>query len=223
MPASSTGGQRAVSGYPITLVDLADTPCLVIGGGDVAARKVSALREAGARPVVISPALCDTLRHQVDEGEIDAIERRYQPGDLAGVRLVIAATDDPMTNEAVWREAQEEGCLLNVVDDPPKCSFHVPATVRRGALTLAVSTDGNSPLLARRIRETLEQQFDLAYEPYLELLGELRPWVQETVGDPNRRKALWESVLDSDVLDLLRDGRTEAARQRAEAIVESFR
>jgi precorrin-2 dehydrogenase/sirohydrochlorin ferrochelatase len=211
-----------MSGYPITLVDLANTPCVVIGGGEVAARKVAALREAGARPVVISPALCATLERQVEEGEIDVIQRRYQIGDLAGVRLVIAATNDPATNEAVWREARDIGCLVNVVDDPPRCNFYVPATVRRGALTLAVSTGGRSPLLARRIRKMLEQQFDIAYEAYVELLGELRPRVQEHV-EPTRRKALWMSLLDSDILDLLRSGQTQAARQRAETIVDAFR
>jgi precorrin-2 dehydrogenase/sirohydrochlorin ferrochelatase len=92
--------------------------------------------------------------------------------------LVIAATDDPAINEAVWRDAQAVGCLVNVVDYPARCNFHVPATVRRGALTLSVSTGGTSPLLARRIREVLDQQFDGAYEPFLALLGELRPLVQ---------------------------------------------
>jgi precorrin-2 dehydrogenase/sirohydrochlorin ferrochelatase len=212
-----------VTGYPITLVDLANMPCLVVGGGGVAARKVAALREAGARPVVISPALCESLRRQVEQGEIDAIQRHYQVGDLAGVRLVIAATDDPATNEAVWREAQDTGCLVNVVDDPPRCNFYVPATVRRGALTLAVSTSGKSPLLARRIRKLLEEQYDTAYEAYVELLGELRPRVQEQVAELDRRKALWEALLDSDVLGLLRAGQTQAARQRAETILETFR
>lgn len=212
-----------MNGYPVTLVDLASTKCVVVGGGEVAARKVTALRQAGARPVVISPVLCDALSRQVDDDVIDAIQRQYQSGDLAGARLVIAATDDAATNEAVWREAQDAGCLVNVVDDPLRCNFYVPATVRRGALTLSVSTGGKSPLLARRIRESLEQQFDIAYEPYLALLGELRPWVQEQVVEPAHRKALWESLLDSDVLELFRAGQREAARQRAEEIVETYR
>jgi precorrin-2 dehydrogenase/sirohydrochlorin ferrochelatase len=211
-----------VNGYPITLVDLANTPCVVVGGGQVAARKVASLLEAGGRPVVISPALCDELGRRVEADEIEAIRRHYQAGDLSGVRLVIAATDDPATNEAVWREARDAGCLVNVVDDPPHCNFHVPATVRRGSLTLSVSTGGNSPLLARRIRRMLEQQFDAAYEPYLELLSELRPRVQEQVGEPARRKALWEALLDSDILELLRTGQTQAARQRAGDIIEAF-
>jgi siroheme synthase-like protein len=159
----------------------------------------------------------------VEEGEIDAVERHYQAGDLTGVRLVIAATDDPATNEAVWREAQKIGCLVNVVDDPPRCNFYVPATVRRGSMTLAVSTGGKSPLLARRIRKMLEEQYDPAYEAYVELLGTLRPRVQKQVARLDRRKALWNALLDSDVLDLLRAGQTQAARQHADTIIETFR
>jgi precorrin-2 dehydrogenase/sirohydrochlorin ferrochelatase len=212
-----------VSGYPITLMDLAHARCVVVGGGEVAARKVAALREAGACPVVISPVLCDTLWRQAEAGEIEALEREYQPGDLVGAQLVIAATDDPETNEAVWQEAQAVGCLVNVVDDPDRCNFYVPATVRRGDLTLSVSTGGNSPLLARRIRESLEQQFDAAYEPYLALLGELRSRVQAEISDPARRKALWQALLGSDVLELFRSGKPKAAHQHAEQIVETFR
>jgi precorrin-2 dehydrogenase/sirohydrochlorin ferrochelatase len=112
---------------------------------------------------------------------------------------------------------------VNIVDDPARCNFHVPAVVRRGALTLSISTGGNSPLLARRIRETLEKQFDPAYERYLDLLGELRSQTREQVADSTQRKALWKSLLDSDILDLLRAGQVVAARQRAEEIVETFR
>lgn len=209
-------------GYPITLVDLANTRCLVVGGGEVAARKVAALLAAGARPMVISPAFCESLRRQIEQGRIDAMERRYQSGDLAGVRLVIAATDDPVTNEAVWREAQDTGCLVNVVDDPLRCNFFVPATVRRGALTLAVSTSGKSPLLARRIRQELEAQFEPAYEAYVDLLGELRPIVQE-IASAALRKRLWEAILGSDVLDWVRAGDIQAARRRALTIIETVR
>jgi precorrin-2 dehydrogenase/sirohydrochlorin ferrochelatase len=211
-----------VSGYPVTLVGLDSARCIVIGGGEIASRKVMALCEAGAQPVVISPVLCGILQELADRDLIDVVRRPYRSGDLAGARLVIAATDDPATNEAVWQEAQRTGCLANVVDDPLHCSFHVPATVRRGALTLSVSTGGNSPLFARRIRETLEEQFDSAYASYVALLGELRPTVRDRVADPVRRKALWRALLDSQLLDLIRAGQLQAARQLADEIVETF-
>jgi precorrin-2 dehydrogenase/sirohydrochlorin ferrochelatase len=211
-----------MNGYPITLVDLANARCIVVGGGEVAARKVLALCEAGAHPVVVSPALCNALQFQVEAGEIEVVAREYQPGDLAGARLAIAATDEPAINEAVWQEARTLGCLVNVVDDPTRCNFYVPATVRRGALTLSVSTSGYSPALARRIRQSLEQQFDSIYEPYLDLLGRLRPVVQEQVANPAERKLLWESLLDSDILELLRAGAAEAALQRAHEMVAPY-
>jgi precorrin-2 dehydrogenase/sirohydrochlorin ferrochelatase len=162
------------------------------------------------------------LEHQADTGSIDAVRRFYEPEDLDGARLVIAATDDEATNEAVWRGARARGCLVNVVDDPARCNFHVPAVVRRGALTIAVSTGGNSPLLARRTREALEEEFDGAYEPYLALLGELRPLIQAQVTDTTRRRALWAALLDSEILELLRSGASEAARRCAEEILEAY-
>jgi precorrin-2 dehydrogenase/sirohydrochlorin ferrochelatase len=210
-----------MTGYPITLVGLEEARCVVVGGGEVAARKVDALRQAGARPVVISPVLCEALHRQAESGQIEAIQREYQAGDLFGARLVVAATNDATTNDAIWHEAQSVGCLTNIVDDPAHCNFYVPASVRRGHLTISVSTGGSSPMLARRIRETLEQQFDSAYEPYLALLGELRPLIREQVKDPARRKALWEALLDSDIVELLRSGNPVAARERAQQIIEA--
>jgi precorrin-2 dehydrogenase/sirohydrochlorin ferrochelatase len=211
-----------VNGYPLVLVDLARSLCVVVGGGEIAARKVAGLCQAGARPLVISPQLCDALRRRIADGEVNVLERTYQPGDLAGARLVIAATDDPAVNALVWHEAQAAGCLVNVVDDPGYCNFHVPAVVRRGDLVLSISTGGNSPALARYMREGLEQQFDAAYEPYLALLGELRPLVQQRVANPASRQALWTSLLKSDILEMLRSGAVQQARQRAQEIIDTF-
>jgi precorrin-2 dehydrogenase/sirohydrochlorin ferrochelatase len=211
-----------VSGYLISLVNLEAARCVVVGGGHVAARKVFSLFEAGAKPIVISPMVCNALQGLAERGEIDVIWRDYRRGDLRGARLAIAATDDPATNEAIWQEGQAAGCLVNVVDDPEHCDFFVPALVRRGALTIGISTGGTSPLLARRIREALQQQFDVAYEPYLALLAELRPVIQAQVADLTTRKALWAALLDSNILILLRAGQLEAAQQHAQEILESF-
>jgi precorrin-2 dehydrogenase/sirohydrochlorin ferrochelatase len=211
-----------VKTYPIALVGLEDLRCVVVGGGQVAARKVAALREAGARPIVISPMLCEALQRHAEQGEIQVIERAYQTGDATGAHLVIAATDDPGINEAVWQEARSLGCLVNVVDDPARCNFHTPATIRRGELTISISTGGNSPALARRLRQELEAQFDAGYAPYLALLGELRPLVQEQVAEPATRRAVWETLLDSDLLALCRVGEVQAAHDRAIEIIDSL-
>jgi precorrin-2 dehydrogenase/sirohydrochlorin ferrochelatase len=171
--------------------------------------------------VVIARELCAELQDRAAAGEVEALRRDYAPGDLAGARLVIAATDDETVNGAVWQEAGEVGCLANVVDDPARCNFHVPATVRRGALTVAIATGGNAPALARRIRQDLEARFDAAYEPYLALLGELRPVVQARIPAQERRAA-WQALLDSDVLELLRAGERQAAGERAHQIVSAL-
>ena len=172
--------------------------------------------------MVICPALCESLQRQAERGEIQVIEREYRPRDLEGARLVIAATDDQATNEAVWREAESLGCLANVVDDPAHCNFHAPATVRRGDLCIAVSTGGNSPALAKRLRRTLEAQFDDSYEPFLALLGELRPLVKERIVDPAIRLDTWEALLGSDILELFRDGAHQAAQRCALEIIDVF-
>lgn len=211
-----------MNGYPLTLVNLHQARCIVIGGGEVAARKVAALQEAGAQPVVISPVLCPALEQQAACGSIHVLRRVYQQDDLEGARLVIAATDDPRVNEAVWREAEARGCLVNVVDDPPHCNFYVPATVRRGSLTISISTGGACPSLSRRIREELDEEFDAAYEPYLMLLGELRPLIREQVPTLVLRKAAWQALLNADILDLIRAGADESARHRAYEILSSF-
>jgi siroheme synthase-like protein len=211
-----------MTGYPLTLVGLDAARCVVVGGGTVAARKVAGLRQAGAKPIVISPMLCPELESQAAQGEIEVIRRPYRQGDLMGARLAIAATDDPAVNEIVFGEAQAVRCLVNVVDDPARCSFFVPAVVRRGALTIAVSTGGKSPALARRIRQQLESLFDPAYEMLLDLLSRLRPMVQATVSDPGRRAAFWGRLLDSDALHRLRAGDGEGAIAQAEALLREI-
>jgi siroheme synthase-like protein len=212
-----------MTGYPVTLVGLDAARCVVVGGGAVAARKVAGLRQAGAKPIVISPILCPELEMQAAQDRIEVVRRPYRQGDLTGARLVIAATDDPAVNETVSGEAQAVGCLINVVDDPARCSFFVPAVVRRGALTIAVSTGGKSPALARRIRQQLESLFDPAYGLLLELLSRLRPTVQAAVPDPERRIAFWGRLLDSEALDRLRAGDEAGAISQAEALLQEIR
>jgi precorrin-2 dehydrogenase/sirohydrochlorin ferrochelatase len=152
-------------------------------------------------------------------GEIEVVTRSYRPGDLEDAFLVIAATDDAAVNRQVWEEARERSILINVVDKPALCTFIAPAVVRRGALTLAISTGGRSPTLARRFRERLEQELDPAYGPFVDLLGELR---QRTLNElsPSRRGGFWEDLFQSDVLALLTSGDEAAARRQAEEILD---
>jgi siroheme synthase-like protein len=145
--------------------------------------------------------------------------RGYRHGDLIGAFLAISATNDRMTNEQVWQEARERSILINVVDDPAHCNFIAPATVRRGELTIAISTGGNAPALAVRLREQLEQSLGNEYARFLELAGTVRAPLAARYPDFAQRKALWYQLVDSDVLDLLRRGEELAAHRRMAEIM----
>jgi precorrin-2 dehydrogenase/sirohydrochlorin ferrochelatase len=197
--------------YPLCL-DLRGRPCVVIGGGAVAARKVAGLLECGARVTVVAPSLGPALAELYGAGAVEARLRPYQDGDLAGAVLAIAATDDAAVNGQVAAEAQARGVLLNVVDDPARGDFIVPAVLRRGALQLAVSTGGLSPALARWVRDALEGLVPAEYADLLPVLAELRAELRRAgVEVPAER---WQSAVDAEVLASLRAGDGPAARER---------
>lgn len=137
-------------GYPVVL-DLTDVPVLMVGGGQIASRKVAGLLAAGARVTVVAPMVLPDLAAQVHEVR----ERPYDPSDLTGHRLVMTATDDPAVNAAVGRDATAVGMWVNSADDPENCSFILPAVTRRGSVVVAVGTDGSSPALARHLRDRI--------------------------------------------------------------------
>lgn len=205
--------------YPIGL-NLTDRQCLVVGGGAVAARKVKALLEAGARVVVVSPEVGPPVEEMAASGRVTLRRRRFEPGDLDGCFVVVAATDDRSVNRAVSAAARERRTLVNVVDDPDLSDYIVPAAVRRGSLCLSVTTDGKSPLLAGRIRARLEEEFGREYGQFLDWLGEARERIKREEPDETRRKAILESLIDSNVLAKLRDGRTAAARDEFDRLLD---
>ncbi|MEW5871871.1 MAG: bifunctional precorrin-2 dehydrogenase/sirohydrochlorin ferrochelatase [Chloroflexota bacterium] len=217
--------------YPICLIGLEGRQAVVVGGGSVAARKVKGLLEAGAKVTVVSPVISADLQALVapqtdvilglDE-ELPApviIERSYRSGDLEGAFLVIAATDDPAVNEAVWQEASRRGCLVNVVDDPLHSNFIVPAIVRRGELLLAISTGGASPALARRLRQQLEAQFGPEYGQLVELMASLRPELMQRFSPGAARLEAALRLVDSDLLQVIRDRGVLAARLYAQDLL----
>jgi len=188
---------------------------VVIGGGAIAERKVRGLLQAEACVAVVSPELTPELREMVKNGHVDHIAGGYESGQLECAAVVIAATDDQTVNRRVFEEAQARGILVNVVDDPELCTFFAPAVVRRGDLTISVSTDGKSPSLSRRIRERIEACYGPEYGEFARLLGEIR---DEVIG---RKLGIEEStrafkrILDSDVLNTLITGDYEKAKARA--------
>jgi len=159
--------------HPIFL-DLRDRPVVVIGGGRVGERKIDALIEAGAHVTVISPEVTARIRRWAEAGRVRLERRRYQAGDLRGARVAYVAIGDPEANRAAREEADAERVWLNIADEPALCDFFAPAVVRRGHLTVAISTDGTSPALAARLRKKLERDLGSEYADILEKLADLR-------------------------------------------------
>lgn len=198
--------------YPIFL-DLKDKHVSVIGGGDVALRKVHDLIEAGAFVTVVSPALHPELLRLSEERDNPIIIRRdYYPGDLEGAVLAFSATDSAEINAAVYREASERGIFINAVDDPEHCSFIIPSSFTRGDLTVAVSTGGASPAMAAKVRRLLERSLPENIGDMLEALKESRNILkdhQDFKGlDPQKRGDILKAIVSSDrLLDELSDHR----------------
>jgi len=196
--------------YPMFL-KISRKKCVVVGGGWVARRKVRALLEYGAGVEVISPDPCPELNKLGETGEIKVLRRRYQSGDLQGAFLAIAATDNRALNRQVVKEAKDKAVLVNVIDDLENSDFIVPSYVRRGALTIAVSTAGRSPALARKIRTRLEKELGDEYASLVRLVGEVRAEVRrqgiKVTGDD------WQEALDLDLMiDLLKRGDDQKAK-----------
>jgi siroheme synthase-like protein len=159
--------------YPLFAL-LEDRACLVVGGGAVGERKVQDLLRAGAKVTVVSRDLTPRLTELADAGRILFIQGDFDPRHLEGVTLVVGATDDQEVNRRVSLASQARGLFVNIVDEPELCTFIVPAQMRRGPLTIAVSTGGASPALARQLREELEQRFGHDYGRYLRVLKTVR-------------------------------------------------
>ncbi len=204
--------------YPV-YIQLQEQLCVVIGGGKIAEGKVEGLLAADARVTVVSPTLTPRLQEMAEQGQIKYISRAYQLGDLAGAFLVICATDQPEINHQVWEAASANQQLVNVVDDTPHCNFIAPAILRKGDLTIAISTGGKAPALAVRLKEQLQKEIGPEYERFLELAGQLREPLAHHIPDFETRKSLWYDLVDSDVLDLLAHGDEPAAMERISQVV----
>ena len=189
---------------------------MVVGGGEVAERKVEALVEAGARVRVIAPEVTVRIARWAEEGRIELERRPYREGDLSGAWLCVAATDDKAVQEAVFSEAEKKGIFCNVVDRPERCSFIVPSVIKRGRLQLAISTSGASPAAARRIRERLEEEFGPEWEVYLELMARWREEILARELSQEERRALFTRLALSPLPEWIRNGDWHYVRALAE-------
>ncbi len=205
--------------YPIFLNNLEGRRCVVFGGTHEAERKVADLLACGAEVVLISETITPRLRAWAEEGRLTWHARRYRPGDLQGAFLAIVAVPNPGATEPIWQEAQRERVLINAMDDVSHCTFIAGSVVRRGALVIAISTSGHAPALSVRLREALEQRLGPEYALFLDLMGALRLPMATHYPDFAERKARWYALVDSDVLDLLRQQRFPEARARIAELV----
>lgn len=199
-------------GYYPVMLDLTGRTCLVVGGGEIALRKAESLTEAGASVTVLAPEIDSRLEGIAG---ITCEKRAWKPGDTTGFALVIAATDDGAVNQSISEEAASNGIPVNVVDNPDLCSFIVPSIVRRGNLIIAVSTSGRSPSLSKRIRKELELTYGPEYEEFAALLGELRNEIKRKHASGQQREQAFERIMYGGVLELLRAGKRDQARERA--------
>jgi siroheme synthase-like protein len=195
--------------YP-AILDVAGRGALVVGAGKVAEGKIANLVAAGANVKVVSLTATPQVKRWADEGTIELELRPYESADLDGRFLVVAATENNDTNVRVFEDAERHQMLCNVVDVPHLCNFILPSIVRRGDLAIAVSTGGASPALARRIRLEIGDSYGEEYAVALKLLGALREELKRAYPDPEDRKVIFERMVYSDLMDLIRAGDAEA-------------
>ena len=201
--------------FPLFL-DLRDRPCLVVGGGEVAARKVALLTRAGGQVTVVAPQLCKRLEQMRAAGEIEHHAREFAEEDIEHSELAICATSDPAVNRAAAALAKARGIPVNVVDQPELGSFTVPSIIDRSPVLVAVATGGASPVLARLLRARLETLIPSAYGRLAELVERFRQQAKQRFPDTRARRRFWERMLQGPMAELLLSGRDEAAAKALE-------
>jgi siroheme synthase-like protein len=213
-----TTTRRSLLGYPVNLV-VSGRRCVVVGAGRIAARKVDGLLAAGADVHVVAPRLGDQVQAWRAEGRVTAAERAFEPADLDGAWLATAATDDPAVNHAVFEAGEARGVWVNAADDPDNCSFTLMSVVRRGDLVVTVGTGGRSPALAAWLKERITAELGPEYETLVELLSDAREGMR--ADGRSTEDADWKRALDSGMLDLIRAGRVDDAKELLRSCLSS--
>ncbi|MCK9274819.1 MAG: bifunctional precorrin-2 dehydrogenase/sirohydrochlorin ferrochelatase [Syntrophales bacterium] len=203
-----------MSYYPIFL-NLANRRCLVVGGGEVACRKAARLVRCGSKVVVVSRFLVPELEQMKKKGDIDHIDDDYRSEYIKDAVFLIGATDVVEVNSKIYEDGEKRGLLVNIVDNPSLCNCILPSSFQQGELTVAVSTGGKSPALAKRIRQEIEKNYGSEYAGLIEIMGILRQKVSARKMSSSKNRLLYESVLDSGLLELIR-------KKDVDAIIEKI-
>jgi siroheme synthase-like protein len=237
MPAQAYAGKECVCQFRKGICDqscvrdMLDTPfyiaclrlkgrrCLVVGGGDIGLEKVEGLLACDAEVTLVALTAVPALEELSREGSIRWEQREYEPADLDGCLIAIAATSDTDVNIRVFEDAERRAMLINVVDVPPLCNFILPAIVRTGPLAVAISTAGASPALAKRMKREIAETFGEPYATLAILLNDARGWAKATLPTYQDRKEFFESIVNGepDPIELLRAGDAQAVRDLIEA------
>jgi precorrin-2 dehydrogenase/sirohydrochlorin ferrochelatase len=199
--------------YPINL-QISRQPCMVVGGGSVAERKVAALLSAGGIVTIVSPHLTSYLTALAKDKTIIHIDRGYQQGDIKDYFIVICASDNGEVNKLAAEEGISAGALVNVADAPELGNFSVPSQISHGDLLLTISTGGKSPALAKRLREELEERYGPEYGIYLELVAKARTKIKRRFSTAKERESFWRETLDQEVIILLKEGKIKEAEAK---------
>jgi len=195
--------------YPVHL-DIRNRNCLVVGGGTVGTRKVITLLDCSAKVTVISPEVSEQLHKLAASNAIKLMKRSYQTGDLEGMFLVIGATNNETLNRQISSNADCLNTLCNIADHPEVCNFILPSIVQRDDLVITISTSGKSPALAKKLRKILENQFGEEYGDFLQFMGAIRKKLLSQSHKPEAHKHLFEQLIATDLIAMIREGKTEA-------------
>ena len=207
--------------YPLML-NLRDRRATVIGGDQIAVEKATSLAACGANVHAHSPTFCPAMVHLAEQQKVTLHYKAYERGDLAGAFVVVAVTHDAQLIQTIWAETQEHGQLVNIVDVPQYCNFILPSILRRGQLTIAVSTEGASPGLAKRIRHELEAYFPPTYGTYIRLASVVRKHLRAGGVSYQRRDDFFGDFFDSDVLAQIVSGNVEQAIVTTRALLQRY-
>lgn len=191
--------------YPVNL-KIKDRPCLVVGGGKVGTRKVKGLMQCEAQVVVVSPVVSLAIERLAEQGRIVWKKKDYEPSDLSGFFLVIGSTSNQDVNWQISRDAEEKGMICNIADVPDACNFILPSVIRRGPLTVTVSTSGQSPAFSKSLRRQMESMFGPEYEIFLSIMGGIRKTLLAQDHDHEAHKPLFEAIIKGGLLELCRAG-----------------
>ncbi len=202
--------RRELAGWPVNLL-VAGRRVVVVGAGRIAARKIEPLLDLRADVLVIAPEAADEVVAWADQGRLALIQRPFEPADLDGAWLAVAATDDPSVNAVVFEAGEARHIWVNAADDPDRCSFTLMSVVRRADLVVAIGTGGRSPALAAWLKRRMADELGPEYATLIDLLAEAREETRS--GGRSSEEADWQRALDAGLLDLVRDGRMTEAKE----------